>query len=484
MARKEKRIFDGGVDKRELGYYSTPKFVADYISTELLKLNPAGVKVLDPAVGKEELLDVFLECGKSVSSFDIISHTDDYKSEFKQLDFLKLYREFKTSGGLFGNGVKADYDYMIANPPYNCHEVSYIKDNKDWLKKLFPVGVYNMYSMFLSAMIDMAKDGCLIGVITSDSFLTAAYHSKLRDQIFNTCSIHQLLLCPSNLFSSQKADVRTCIMILQKGCQYQGKVKIANRTADIHAFKELLQKSGSKEVSLNDIRLNCGNQIVIDVDKSIVNIFSSYPLLGRCYKCVTCISTGNDNKYLRAFPNDGFTIPFYKNPASRKFLASPDAYLRDDYLEIGKQDRNFMVRNKNLLNNEGIACSSMGLQFSAAYLPQKAVTGVNPTIYPPKEDIHWLMSYLNSSLVTYLVRGVIIRSNMVTSGYVSSIPILDFTDKEKSQLTEIALQAYNGEKDIADCIADIDLLIKSKSVIPASVYDKTVDFAHNLSKSV
>ena len=63
-----------------------------------------------------------------------------------------------------------------------------------------------------------------------------------------------------------------------------------------------------------------------------------------------------------------------------------------------------MVRNKSLIGKSGIACSSMGLPFSAVYLPPKAVMGVNPTIYLPEEDIYWMLSFLNSSLVTYLVR--------------------------------------------------------------------------------
>lgn len=385
MARKTKSIVVEGIDKREVGYYSTPKFVADYIASEMLKLNPEGKKVLDPAVGKEELLDEFYEKGKDIHSYDIISYTDYKKSNFTQLSFLEFYKNVKSYGDMFGDELSTDFDYMIANPPYNCHEVDYIKKNKEWLKQLFPIGVYNMYSMFLSAMIDMAKDGCLIGVIISDSFLTATYHSKLRDQIFNKCSVHQILLCPANLFWDQKADVRTCILILQKGKQFQKNIKIANRPQNIGEFKQNLQSHRTKEVKLKDIRLNCGNQILIDVDNSIVNLFTTFPLLGECFKCVTCISTGDDKKYLRATPCDGYSVPFYKNPASRKFISSPDAYLINDYLTASNHDKNFMVRNRALLNKEGIVCSSMGLPFSAAYLPQDAVAGVNPTIFPHKK---------------------------------------------------------------------------------------------------
>jgi len=83
---------------------------------------------------------------------------------------------------------------------------------------------------------------------------------------------------------------------------------------------------------------------------------------------VTCISTGNDKKYLSTECKPGFSVPFYKNPASRKFISHPDAYLIDDFMEESLKVKDFMVRNKPLILSEGIACSSMGIPFSAVLL--------------------------------------------------------------------------------------------------------------------
>ena len=199
---------------------------------------------------------------------------------------------------------------------------------------------------------------------------------------------------------------------------------------------------------------------------------------------MTCISTGNDSKYLTAKPKKGYTIPFYKNPASRKFTATEDAYLIDDFLNVHQKDKNFMVRNKDLLGKEGIACSSMGLPFSAVYLPCNAVTGVNPTIFPPIEDLDWLLAFLNSSLVTYLVRGVLIRSNMVTSGYVSSLPIISFSEKEKELLSNISSGARNGILTSNEAVIAVDEIIHSKNILPEYVYSHIKFFCQNLGKSV
>ena len=43
MARKIKVLTDNeGLDRREVGYYATPRFVADYLTQEMLAINPDG----------------------------------------------------------------------------------------------------------------------------------------------------------------------------------------------------------------------------------------------------------------------------------------------------------------------------------------------------------------------------------------------------------------------------------------------------------
>lgn len=487
MARKSKVIWKDGVDKREAGYYSTPSFISEYLTREMLAVNPAGRLVLDPSVGKEELLSCFHQAGKEILGIDINRYKDNYEyCDFLQKNFIEYYSDLQTQA-IFKGMVETDYDYIIANPPYNCHELSYIRENKKWLTSLFDVGTHNMYSMFLSAIIDMAKDGCVIGVIISDSFLTASMHGRLRNKILKECSIHQIILCPADLFRSQSADVRTCILLLQKGKSYQKEVMICNRPANTHMLEDILSNRALEATELESIILPCAklnNQIIVGVPKDVVDLFNDYPSIGDLYKCITSISTGNDSKYLSRVPLKGFSIPFYKNPASRKFKGYPDAYLIDSYMEESLCVKDFMVRNKSYLDKEGIACSSMGLPFSAVYLPPEGVTGVNPSIFPPKDDIYWLIAYLNSSMVTYIVRAVLIRSNMVTSGYVSCIPVIEFDEDEKRILSSITMDAINGVLEQDDAINLIDNLIFEKKRFGSDIIGEILRYTKHLSQSV
>lgn len=447
MGRGSKVLQVAEMDRRELGYYYTPDIVARYLTERLRMIDPEGRTVFDPCVGKEELVTYFLSNGYTVDGVDVFRHQETYNCAFKQVNFIDLYREQQ---------APLHYDYYIANPPYNCHEVDYIQKNKKELKTLFSdVGVHNMYSMFISALIDVAKDGAVLGFITYDSFFTSKAHRNLRRKILETCTIHEITMCPTDLFHEQSADVRTSIIILQKGTSYQKGVYAKNRPISTAAFTEQLQQQlidfASGQVNtqaLDELILNGEKDYaewMIDCPVEVKKLFQ-YERLGDQFDCVTGISTGKDALYLSKEKRAPFTIPFYKNPGSHRFYAPVQLYLHEDFLEFDKMIPTFNVRNKHLLYQSGITCSSMGVAFTASRLPKNATYGVNANIICGDEEVWWLLAYLNSDLVTYLVRGVLNRSNMVTSGYVARVPLLPFTNEQKSQLSTLAKEAYDGAK--------------------------------------
>lgn len=432
-----------GVDRRETGYYATPDFIADYFLKRCLEINPQGRKVLDPCVGQEELLAPFIqhfsEHRSELIGIDIIAHKRSYQASFLLTDFL-----LSESTDAF------DADFIIANPPYNCHEVDYIKRNKLALKQRFAdVGIHNMYSMFLAAMINNAKEGAVICCICDSSFLSTKVHKKLRDKIISTCRIHDLLLCPTDLFLAQGANVRTCILVLQKGHQLpQLPIRLLNRPLGEREFKSALLEGQFETMQLSDIILSGevdNSEFLVGVPSAIKQLFNG-PRLAHSFACISGVSTGNDAAFIRKQPEPGFSIPFYKNPSSNKFFCVPNGYLIDDFLQRSCIDPKFNVRNQNYLMQSGITCSSMGVEFSACLLPQGSLFGVNPNIMCDENQQWWLLAYLNSDLVKYCVRGVLIRSNMITSGYVTRLPLPLMSPSTKQQLSVLAKQAYQCAK--------------------------------------
>lgn len=490
MGRQKKIVLtDEGIDRRESGYYSTPNFVAKFIASQMIELLPEGEKVFDPCIGKEELTQQFANHNKIIDGIDIIDHGHHQHANFKTMDFLHYYGDVKLND-LFNNQTDFNYDYIIANPPYNCHESEYIKSNKILFKKLFPeIGIGNTYSMFISAIVDIAKEGSIIGLITNDSFLTAKSHEPLRNQILQECKINYLLLCPNDLFSDQKADIRTCILILEKKRikKLNYDVYICDRSANKQHFEDTLNKHQFEHININQLVLTHqkdNNEFVVGVSNKILSLFNSHRI-SDLYKCITGISTGNDQMYISKVKDENYIYPFYKNPGSKKFFMQPDGYLTKDFLEISSKIPNFMVRNKNFIFKSGITCSSMGVPFSACLLPEGSTFGVNANIFCPDEDKLWLLSYLNSSLVTYLVRGVLLRSNMITSGYVSRIPVINISNEAKQMLAEIAEKAIYARQinqNIQIYINNIDKIIFKEVGFTTIDIDNIISFCSDLIK--
>lgn len=494
MGRKEKILYKSLsienkeiIDVREIGYYSTPDFVAKYIAKRILQINCGGKLLLDPCCGKEELIKYFDEYDINIIGMDLIKYKKYYNCDFHNYDFIKYYCENKYK-------EEWNYDYYIANPPYNCHEVDFIKSNKQYLKEFFhEVGVHNMYSMFIYAIIDKAKDGAVIGLITHDSFFSAKNHMKLRKKILEDCSIEEITMCPIELFHNQGADVRTSIVILRKGKRHQKKVRVNNRVNSLEEFKVVLSRNSKsnftgKMYDLDEIVLNNKKdnlEFLIECPEDIRRLFNKNRL-GERFKCITGISTGNDRLYLSKIKDENYLVPFYKNPGKDKFYTKRIIYLHKDFLELSNKVKSFNVRNKKFLYKPGITCSSIGVNFNACILPKGSTYGVNPNIICESEDVWWLVSYLNSSLVTYIVRGALIRSNMITSGYVARIPLLSFDEEEKELLKALGKRAYELRKNDKSIVNELKYIndIVNKAAKISKESEKIIDnFKRNLIKS-
>ncbi len=472
MGRNAKVVIGSdGVDRRETGYYSTPSFVVEFMAHELLAYRPNARRVLDPCVGRGELAAPFAREGLEVIGIDITDRKPRHCSEFIVADFLEM-AAVSMDKTLFSQPRFPSADIIVANPPYNCHETEYIRDNKQRLVASFGKSTsLNMYSLFIRAIIECAKEEAIIGLVVHDSFLTAVGHKELRDYILTNCIIRNLHLCPTSLFLEQGADVRTCLLVIEKRRPEEDSyVKVSNRQATVIEFKNTLEIGAFDRRRLSELKLKGqvdNQEIVIGLVPALATLFSGRRL-GQVAPCITGVSTGNDAKYLRSVRQDGFSIPFYKNPASRRFYTEPDGFLIDEYDSESRSVPSFMVRNRNLLLKGGLSCSSVGVAFGAAVRPPDTLCGVNPNVIVEETDKWWLLAYLNSRLCLYLLRGVLLRSNMVTAGYASRIPVPEFDKQTRSNLANIAQNAHQnarsrtggeGERALIDELVEATLML-------------------------
>lgn len=443
MALRAKQIWVDEVERRSSGYYSTPSFISDFIFHRMKQLRPDGENVLDPCVGKGEMTLAFKRTGHHVTGFDLIDFHQETTDDFRNEDFVEEVLRSEEDPLFSRFDVRPDY--IVANPPYNCHEIPYIRKNKARIQARYGKDAsLNMYALFIKLIVNIAPPGCLIGLIVSDSFLTASGYEELRKFIGRQAAIRDLHLCPIDLFRDQRAEVRTCVLILEKNGR-KGSTRLSPRPLSRKQFEDYLSAGCFLEAPEENITLSNSrdrSEFIVDVPEDVLRLFRGRRLEDIA-KCYTGISTGNDKAYLRETRSPEFSIPFYKNPASNKFFAPPNAYLATNYISIGSSVRNFMIRNSNIIEDGGLTCSSMGVVFSAAVRPDGSVCGVNPNIKVAEHDKFWLLSYLNSSLALFLIRSVMIRGNMITPGYLQRLPVPIVSEECKERLATLARTAHD-----------------------------------------
>jgi len=426
---------------RTNGYYKTPEKTVEYIANKIKLKIKEGIKVLDPAVGDGVFLQKLSQLGinkKQLFGHDINPEViEDLKREFPNI-FLKdsLLEEYER------------FDIIIGNPPYNSNECDYIKENRKVLKKKFgKIGAINLYPLFIHEGIERLKEGGTLCMIVLDSFLTNIYYKPLREYILNTCRISEILLAPWRLFHDQKADVRTAIITLEKcsGIEKLEKREDNKMILIDRVFNEDEYLFPSKKTELNQIEFNKMPDKIFFVGTapSIINLIKSSNLtVGDVSGGGTGISTGNDKRFLRRKSevegNPNWT-GFFKSGKRNPYYYETNFYIEKDWKRNSKLSKTFMIRNKDYFFREGITCSSVGLKFNASYMPEGNLFGVNTNLFcKSKEDLFYLLGFLNSKVAQYISRQVINRTNNISARYVKMIPYLEPKDEKiKNKISDI-----------------------------------------------
>lgn len=404
-------------------------------------------KILEPSAGDGIFIQALITRG--VNPSQITAH--DINKD-KILDLSKLNVQTKCTDTLLD-----DYplkDIIIGNPPYKSRREShYMKNHQEELKGKYGfIGLYNLYSLFIVNAIQHLKEDGVLCFIVEDAFFTNRYYYRFREFILNNCKILQIKLAPWKLFHSSRADVRTAILLFKKkktglfirekmlGEDRQHYMRLIDR---LTSEKEYLKPSKIQIVPQIEYRKMPDLKFFVGVPKSIIRLVQSPPArFGDIAKGGTGISTGNDKKYLKRaeeVENDPSWVGFYKSGQRTPYYYKTPYYIEKNYHKnVSADPKNFLIRNEQFYFQKGITCSSAGRKFSAAYLPEGNLFGVNANFFFDNEaDLYYSLGFLNSKLVQYLARKVINRSNIIATSFIKEIPFIEPSDDQKKEVIAI-----------------------------------------------
>jgi len=201
---------------KNTGATFTPKGLADFLAmklTQCVSINNA--KVLDPACGEGELLISIgeklteLGIGFTLTGYDENEHYlnlakdrilqfDSRKHNFIKGDFLKAIDLTENQIRLnFFSSEKSEinnaFDVVIANPPYVRTQILGTEQAQELAKKFNLKGRVDLYHPFLMAMTESLKVGGVLGVITSNRYLSTKSGESVRKYLSENYEIIELI---------------------------------------------------------------------------------------------------------------------------------------------------------------------------------------------------------------------------------------------------------------------------------------------------
>jgi adenine-specific DNA-methyltransferase len=222
---------------KNTGATFTPRDLAIFLAERLMPYVQSGNKrVLDPACGEGELLlamaDVLLDStiDFSLTGYDAneqylkdakerLWHSGAKKLELNHKNFLEsvdirniyapsLFQELKSV-------VNNSFDIVIANPPYVRTQILGQEQAQALARKFDLKGRVDLYYPFLVAMTESLKEGGILGVITSNRYLSTKSGESVRKFLSKNYEILELIdLGDTKLFD---AAVLPAIFIGRKG---------------------------------------------------------------------------------------------------------------------------------------------------------------------------------------------------------------------------------------------------------------------------
>jgi hypothetical protein len=188
---------------KNTGATFTPKGLADYLTGQILSyVDKKDVKVIDPACGDGELL---VSMGEHLSArkIDFTLTGYDLNEEYLSLAKERSYQFGKQNTNLVngdflefvdinqnqlslnflganGNGINESADIVIANPPYVRTQILGTEQAQRLAQKFDLKGRVDLYYPFLIAMTASLKIGGIVGVITSNRYLSTKSGESVR----------------------------------------------------------------------------------------------------------------------------------------------------------------------------------------------------------------------------------------------------------------------------------------------------------------
>lgn len=269
---------------KKTGATFTPSGLANFLATKLISLakgeGKANLTVLDPACGDGSLLYAINEVGKGVIS-NLVGYDTNQKyienakallvPDTKQLelscrDFLAVC---PNNIDLFCTNYQHEFvDMVIANPPYVRTQVLGAEKAQQLARDFNLSGRVDLYYPFLMAMTNALRKGGMLGVITSNRFLSTKSGGDIRRFLLENYDILEVIdlgdtklfnaaVLPAIFIGRKKADKKAISKQVAEYTSIYEKEDKEGAAVNVASIYEILNSKTAGHFSVNGIDYTC-----------------------------------------------------------------------------------------------------------------------------------------------------------------------------------------------------------------------------------
>ena len=216
VQRKSARRYEVVTEEKAGGATYTPRALADFVASKIVGVanlsGPAELRVLDPAIGDGELvLSLLGHLAKQTTRNIVVSGFDTDSDALREarrriatafpkvelrleegsfLDF--VLAQSASTPSLFASNEKAEFDLVIANPPYVRTQIIGA-DQAQALASLFGLsGRVDLYQAFLMGIAEVLRPEGTAGIIVSNRFMTTKGGANVRAALRRNMSLQHI----------------------------------------------------------------------------------------------------------------------------------------------------------------------------------------------------------------------------------------------------------------------------------------------------
>lgn len=378
----------------------------------------------------------------------------DYKIFEQSKDFICILKQAKV--------LSTKFDAVITNPPYMGSR-GMNSSLKKYLQKNYNDSKSDLFAVFMERIPESVKENGFIAMITMESWMFLTKYEKLRNKVLSNYTIENLIHMP------YEGKGKTSL-----GINF-GVVSYVLRNSINEKFKGVYQCIRYNEIDDNGVPLSFpninqrysitdyskfrginGSPITYWISNETIELFKNNPSLSSRIEITgSQHKTANNEKFLRfhweiaSVKIGNQWVPYAKGGSFRRWFGNNLLVVdwSKEAIEFYRNNKTSNLLAERFRFRKGITwTASTNGKFSARLLEPKGLFDMKgPALFTKEEDFLYIIGYLNSKPVGYLLDMF-----SGTSDYqnidIQRLPYINVTSELKNKINNLVLENINLSK--------------------------------------